>query len=37
MYQNKEFVHQVVKEDYHSIRTHGQQNIKIQKLLAYVY
>jgi len=28
MYQNKLFVHQVGKRDYHYIRMHGQTNIK---------
>jgi len=31
MYQSKEFVHQVGEKDYHYIRMHGQQNVKINK------
>jgi len=30
---NKELVHQVGKKDYYCIRMHGQQNIKIQRVM----
>jgi len=33
MYWIKEFVHEVGKKIYHYIRMHGQQNVKINKIL----
>ena len=32
MYENKEFVHQVGKEDYHYIRMRGHQNVIINSM-----